>query len=1149
MNTATHRLLAGLHLKFAAILVVALASLSAAAQTVGYRDFTYGTATSAPTESKPESKAWFNDGIWWASMLNTSLQGYDIYRLDTATQTWTDTGTPIDDRPSTTADTLWDQSSGKLYIVSNIHVNNGSHNNSSANWGRLYRYTYNSGSKVYSLDSGYPVTVTTGKEETLTLAKDSTGTLWVTYVEASKVMINHSNGSDNNWGTPFVLPASTTAVSVTSDDISTIIAFGGDKIGVFWSNQSTDRDYFVIHQDGASDTNWLSEETAIGGGVNCTGACADDHLNIKADSTGKIYVATKTSFTVDTQPLINLLVRSTSGTWSRTTYSTHKYTNTRGILVLDESHNRLYFFVSSNESGGNIDYKVTSMSSPSFVDGNGDLFIDNPTDVHINNATSTKQNVTSASGLLVLGSDDTTTFYVHNFINIGAANAPTIISFSPTSGTTGSSVVITGTNLNGASSVKFNGTSSSFAVNSSTQITATVPSAGTTGPISVTTSNGTGTSGSSFTVVPPNPTISSISPTSGVVGASVTVNGNNFNTATTTAFNGTSSAFSINSNTKITATVPPAATTGKISVTNPGGTATSSSTFTVKPAITSLSPSSGAIGLPVTINGTSLTGATSVKFNSNKTAAFTVVSDIQINTTVPTGATTGNVTVTAPGGTATSPFTVAPPATITSFTPASGPVATSVTINGTNLTGSTAVSFNGTAATTFTVNSSTKITATVPSGATTGLITVTAPGGPVSTATSFLVTPVISSFNPTTGGAGTVVTITGTSFTGATAVKFNGTSATFGVTDDSHISGTVPSGATNGTITVTTPGGTATSASSFTVLPPPTITNFNPAGGAVGTAVTITGTNFGASQGGSTVKFNGTTASVTSWSDTSIVAPVPAGATIGPISVTTSTGVGTSATNFTPAPTISSFNPTSGTSGTSVTITGTNFTGANAVAFNTGAATTFTVNSDTSITATVPAAGSTGPISVSTPAGGTGSSTGNFTISPLFSGMVPNAGPVGTSITINGSGFGPSQGGSTVTFNGTSAGAATSWSPTSIQINVPAVALGSNTVIVTVGGVGSNGLVFTVVPPYGSVPPTISSFSPFEAPAGTTVTLTGSNFTGTTAVAFNGTAASFTVTPDTQITTTVPAGATTDRSALRTARGPRKPRRTSWYRP
>lgn len=79
------------------------------------------------------------------------------------------------------------------------------------------------------------------------------------------------------------------------------------------------------------------------------------------------------------------------------------------------------------------------------------------------------------------------------------------------------------------------------------------------------------------------------------------------------------------------------------------------------------------------------------------------------------------------------------------------------------------------------------------------------------------VVPSVSGFSPTAGGYGSSVTITGSNFTGATAVSFNGTAASFSVTDDSHISATVPTGATTGTISVSNPSGTGTSAASFTV--------------------------------------------------------------------------------------------------------------------------------------------------------------------------------------------------------------------------------------------------------------------------------------------------------------------------------------------
>src|SRR5437588_3467332 len=136
--------------------------------------------------------------------------------------------------------------------------------------------------------------------------------------------------------------------------------------------------------------------------------------------------------------------------------------------------------------------------------------------------------------------------------------------------------------------------------------------------------------------------------------------------------------------------------------------------------------------------------------------------------------------------------------TITGFAPTSGPVGTSVTISGTNFTGATAVRFNGTSAS-FTVNSASAITATVPSGATTGPLSVTTAGGTASSAGSFTVTvphppPKITSLTPTNAPVGTSVTISGTNFTGATAVQFNGTSASFTVNSASAITATVPRG-------------------------------------------------------------------------------------------------------------------------------------------------------------------------------------------------------------------------------------------------------------------------------------------------------------------------------------------------------------------
>ncbi len=161
--------------------------------------------------------------------------------------------------------------------------------------------------------------------------------------------------------------------------------------------------------------------------------------------------------------------------------------------------------------------------------------------------------------------------------------------------------------------------------------------------------------------------------------------------------------------------------------------------------------------------------------------------------------------------------------------------------------------------------------------------------------------PNIASLSPTSGLAGTPVTIAGTNFgatQGTSTVKFNGIAGTPTSWSATSIVVPVPSGATTGNVVVTV-GGVASNGVNFTVTAPaPSITSLTPSSGLVGTSVTITGSNFGATQGASTVKFNGTAATPTSWSATSIVAPVPSGATTGNVVVTVG-GVASNGISFT----------------------------------------------------------------------------------------------------------------------------------------------------------------------------------------------------------------------------------------------------------
>jgi predicted extracellular nuclease len=164
-----------------------------------------------------------------------------------------------------------------------------------------------------------------------------------------------------------------------------------------------------------------------------------------------------------------------------------------------------------------------------------------------------------------------------------ATSAPSITSFTPPSGATGTTVNISGSGFTAASSVQFNGTAAvSYVVNSDTSITAIVPLGATSGPISVVTPGGTATSSTNFSFVfTPAPTITSFAPSNVPIGTSVVITGTNFTGATTVTINGLAAVFVVNSNTQITATVPSGGGTGSITVTTPGGTAASGTTVLV----------------------------------------------------------------------------------------------------------------------------------------------------------------------------------------------------------------------------------------------------------------------------------------------------------------------------------------------------------------------------------------------------------------------------------------------------------------------------------------------------------------------------------------------------------------------------------------
>lgn len=401
---------------------------------------------------------------------------------------------------------------------------------------------------------------------------------------------------------------------------------------------------------------------------------------------------------------------------------------------------------------------------------------------------------------------------------------PTITLVNPASVGHGGTVILTGTNLASTTSVLIGGNAATFTVVSDTQVQAIVP----TNPLlvgaaTVRIDTVAGFAVSTMNVLPDAPTITTVAPLSGKTGDSVTITGTNLTGATVT-FNGVNAVVTTGNATSLTTTIPVGATTGTLRVITAGGAASTAFTVIPAPAITSFTPTSAKTGSVITINGANFVAPVTVTFptaagGTVPGGAVTVLSPTSIRTTVPGTAVQGPVTVTSNGQSGSAVFTVERAPSNISLAPASGPIGSTVTISGFNFLQTSKVSFGGKNATFAIVNDRT-ITATVPSGATTGVVNVNNKWGSANGPTFTIITaPTVTSFTPAAAAEGvTLVTVTGTGFTTATAVTL-GQGATsvnvpgFLISNATTIRFTVPAPITNGlyTIRVTNPAGTGSS--------------------------------------------------------------------------------------------------------------------------------------------------------------------------------------------------------------------------------------------------------------------------------------------------------------------------------------------------
>jgi hypothetical protein len=468
----------------------------------------------------------------------------------------------------------------------------------------------------------------------------------------------------------------------------------------------------------------------------------------------------------------------------------------------------------------------------------------------------------------------------------------------------------------------------------------------------------------------------------------------------------------------------------------------------------------------------------------------------------------------------------------------------------------------------------------VPGGATTGNAIVTV-GGVATNAVNFQVVsppPVISSLSPTVGPVGTSITLAGANFganQGASTVLFNGIAATPTSWNDTNIIVPVPTGATTGNVVVTV-GGQASNGSNFTVTVPTAqillVQHISKDAGTTTASSLAFQSNNTAGNWIAVVVRAGRSGQVFTLSDSlhntyrtaallNVTVDTPNGDSLG---VFYAEKIAGGANTITVSDTISgslrfaifeysgvapanSFDAASTNQGTSnspnssnaaTTASGDLLLGA----LMTANPATFTAGSGYKIEEFVPAEPNSKLFAEDQIQSGAGVTSAGATLyasdhwgailvafkaasstaaaSPAITSLNPTFGPVGTVVTISGANFGTSQGTSTIAFNGAKA-TPSSWGATSITAPVPAGAT-TGTVVVSVGGLTSNGVTFAVT----SLPPSITGLSPSSAVAGSgplTLMVTGTNFVPSSTLQWNGTARSTAFVSPTQLQATITA--------------------------
>jgi hypothetical protein len=386
----------------ALLLTLAATPLHAAPDLTG----NFGIGPAGGTEQKMQSKLWFNDGFWWALVSDGTGQG--ILKLENgAFARQPNPNTLADERQSSRADVLWDGT--YLYVLL---------------WHptvpRFSQYSYNSATQTYTRLPGFPITFPIANSNTMVLDKDSTGRLFVSFNLNLAIHVIWSTSADHRqWNTTGI---ELDHGGIANDKAGTI-AFGGNKVGVFYGNRTTNTFAFRVHQDSAPPETWGPPEIVDSGLDHI-----DDHFNLKAAPDGRVFAVDK-----DNHNHIHLFVRSVTGAWKLAASDINQGAATRPSLLLDMSNNMLRVFYTDWTTRP---YCIRTASAPlaSLVFGSPQVYLSSPSGSFLDNVTATKQVVTAETGLAVMANSPASAFWGFQNLDLTPPTAQPVTPLSEQAG-------------------------------------------------------------------------------------------------------------------------------------------------------------------------------------------------------------------------------------------------------------------------------------------------------------------------------------------------------------------------------------------------------------------------------------------------------------------------------------------------------------------------------------------------------------------------------------------------------------------------------------------------------------------------------------------------------------------------------------------